>query len=398
LLRDASVICLSSVDWAFNRQNPQEVAHGFAAAGNRVLYVENTGVRTPRWRDLSRLGARMRNRLRARAGVEHVEHGVDVFAPLVLPVPHSRAATALNCALLLRVIRRWLLRRGGSGPVIVIAFLPTPLMRSVIAALRPELVVYYRIDRIAETSPAARWIGDHDRRMAAEADVVLVTAPGLRDDVAPFARRVEMLESGVRCDAFAEARRRRDDAHHAFDDGGGIVAGFVGSLRESTDVALLEAAADLAPDITFVLAGPQFTSVRDLAAKPNVRIFGAMPHANVPAFFVRFDVGLLPYVIDGYTAGVMPAKLKEYLAAGVAIVSTPLPAVRAFAETHPGLITFAADAESFVAAIRSAAAADASAEIPRRLAVARAFDWTAQIAKMSAVLEDALAQRAFAAS
>ena len=46
MLQGASIVCLSSIDWSFNRQNPQEVALALAERGNRVLFIENTGVRT----------------------------------------------------------------------------------------------------------------------------------------------------------------------------------------------------------------------------------------------------------------------------------------------------------------------------------------------------------------
>src|SRR4029079_17406394 len=58
MLRGASVVCLSSIDWSFNRQNPQEVSLAFAERGNRVLFVENTGVRSATLRDAPRLWSR----------------------------------------------------------------------------------------------------------------------------------------------------------------------------------------------------------------------------------------------------------------------------------------------------------------------------------------------------
>ncbi|HEX8337324.1 MAG TPA: hypothetical protein VF621_11385, partial [Pyrinomonadaceae bacterium] len=61
MLRDASIICLSSIDWRFNRQIPQEVVLSLAADGNRVLFVENTGVRRAAVRDAPRLWTRFQN-------------------------------------------------------------------------------------------------------------------------------------------------------------------------------------------------------------------------------------------------------------------------------------------------------------------------------------------------
>ncbi|HEX6159421.1 MAG TPA: hypothetical protein VF111_04590, partial [Thermoanaerobaculia bacterium] len=130
MLRDATVICFSGVDWTFNRQIPQEVSLGLTERGNRVLYVENTGARAASWRDLPRLRMRLGNWWKARGGTAPVA-GVDVFSPLLLPVPYSRTAISINSAVMLSVIRRWL-SQNRTGPLVVINFLPTPAVRQVI--------------------------------------------------------------------------------------------------------------------------------------------------------------------------------------------------------------------------------------------------------------------------
>ncbi|HEY0144475.1 MAG TPA: glycosyltransferase [Thermoanaerobaculia bacterium] len=396
MLRDATIICFSGVDWTFNRQIPQETAHGFAQFGNRVLYVENTGARTVAWRDLPRLLQRLRNWWRARGGTAPVA-GVDVFSPLLIPLPYAPAAISINTAAMLKVIRRWLAKQR-SGPLVVINFLPTPAVRQVIDALEPDAVVYYRTDRMSESTPAARMLAAFEQQSIAEADVVWATAPQLYEEIVHLNGRVEMLEAGVRSDEFAEAWRRRDERHATFDGIAGPIAGFAGSLRDATDLALIEEAATLAPDITFVLAGPRFADLSGLQARPNVRLVGTISSAEVPRYFARFDVGILPYVLDSFTAGIMPMKLKEYLAAGLPIVSTGLPAVKSFAARHPGLITFAGDARSFVDGLRSAIENDSAEAVARRLELAKTFDWSRQVARMGELVEDVLLRRSRAAS
>ena len=111
MLRGATIVCLSAVDWAFNWQQPQEVASAFAEGGNRVLFVENTGVRRPLLRDAPRLMARLRNWWRAAGGAKPIVDGLDVLSPLLLPFPYSRLARRLNAAALLRIVRRWIGRK-----------------------------------------------------------------------------------------------------------------------------------------------------------------------------------------------------------------------------------------------------------------------------------------------
>jgi glycosyltransferase involved in cell wall biosynthesis len=392
MLRDASIVCLSSIDWTFNRQIPQEVALSLAAGGSRVLFVENTGVRRAALRDAGRLRARFRNWWQARGGAQPAAGGVDVLSPLLLPLPYSRAAVSANNRLLVRAVRAWF--GGGGGPLIVITFLPTPLARAMIAALGPTLVVYYCLDRMAESSPGARRATHSERLLFTEADLVLVTSRLLYEAAAGASSCVKLLESGVHVKQFERALRSRAEP---FDPLAGLprpVIGYVGSIRRATDLSLLARAAELAPDMQFVLAGPLFVDAAPLAARPNVLLLDAVPHGDIARYMVRFDVGILPYSIDGFTAGIMPVKLKEYLAAGLPVVATPLPEVVRFAECHPGLVKFAGDPAGFVAALREALPDNAPEAVARRTAVARQFDWGVQMARMKELIEQALAEAA----
>jgi glycosyltransferase involved in cell wall biosynthesis len=86
----------------------------------------------------------------------------------------------------------------------------------------------------------------------------------------------------------------------------------------------------------------------------------------------------------------MPVKLKEYLAAGLPIVSTHLPEICRFADKYPGLIAFAPDAATFARALRHAAADKALESVEHRMTIARNYDWSEQMSQMSAWIEDEL--------
>jgi glycosyltransferase involved in cell wall biosynthesis len=124
-----------------------------------------------------------------------------------------------------------------------------------------------------------------------------------------------------------------------------------------------------------------------LRAQANVRLLGAVAHDVLVRTMTHFDAGILAYVLDDFTTGIMPAKLKEYLAAGLPVVSTPLPEVRRFAEKHPGLIDFAADAPAFVTAVRCAVSRNEASAVERRLQVARQYDWSEQLSHASDLIE-----------
>ena len=391
------VVCFASVDWAFNRQIPQGIAIGLAAAGHRVLYIENTGVRSVGWGDAGRMASRLANWWRGRRRLHEVTPGVDVLSPLLLPLPYSSLACRLNAAALTRGVRAWLATAAPDAPVVYLTFLPTPLSAAVGSALAPAVEVYYCTDNFAASSPGARAIARHEDALLARADVVLTTSTGLQRAAQTRTPRAVLLPAAVECDRFEEAADaarvdwlRLPPALQALRR---PIAGIVGSVREASDLPLLAAAARLAPDVTFVFAGPVMTDVSVLRACPNVVLTGAMPHDAIIEWMAGFDVGLAAYVHTPFTEDVMPLKIKEYLAAGLAVVATGLPELRHFGSLHPSLIAFADSPEAFVAAIRAGIADRSAAAVAARRAAAREYDLSCQLARFRAMLDAAIALR-----
>lgn len=392
MLRHATVVCLSSIDWRFNWQVPQEVAVGLAARGHRVLFVETTGVRAPRPRDLPRAVSRLRNWRASGGAPRPVAPGVDVLAPMVLPLPYSRLACWLNTRLLARQVRRWMNGVRQPGPLVLLTYVPTPLAHGLREELDPALTVYYCADRLSSSSGAARALVPHEERLFASADLVLVTSSRLQRDALAFTDRVRLLSSGVRFSEFERGRVGRRSLPSRLHGLRRPMVGIVGSLRTELDLALLERVVALAPDISFVLVGPVHADVRALARCPNVVLVGAVPHDEAVRYILSLDAGLLPYAMSPYTEGLMPVKLKEYLAAGIPVVATAIPELQHFDQLHPGLIRFAGDEQEFVAALRAALEHTDPSAIDRRVDVARQYDWSVQMEALQASLDVAMMQ------
>src|SRR5690349_7342882 len=59
----------------------------------------------------------------------------------------------------------------------------------------------------------------------------------------------------------------------------------------------------------------------------NVHFLGRKPYAQRPGYCKAFDVALMPFKWNELTLNANPLKVREYLAAGLPCVSTPLPEV-----------------------------------------------------------------------
>ena len=389
MLTGRDIVCISSIDWDFIWQGHQEIMATLAREGNRVLFVENTGVRSPTFRDAPRVRQRLRNWWRGFKGFREERENIFVYSPLVFPAPYSRVARWINAKVLTRILRRWM-QAAGFGRPIVWTFLPTPLARDLIKALDPELVIYYCIDDFAAVSAGARRITRSENALFQDADLVFVTSEKLRARAATFSSKVHLFPFGVTYAAFEQVRLSEDSVP---DDIAGLprpIVGYVGGIHRWVDQQLLAAAAERRPQLTFALIGPAQTDVASLERCPNVRLLGQRPHADVPRYIKGFDVAVIPYEFSDYTASVYPTKLNEYLALGVPVVSTDLPEIRRFNAEHGGIVQITNGVEEFVHAIDKGIDERSPESVERRLAVARENSWDRRISRMSDLIHGAL--------
>jgi uncharacterized SAM-binding protein YcdF (DUF218 family)/glycosyltransferase involved in cell wall biosynthesis len=387
------VICISSIDWDFIWQGHQEIMTRLAASGHRVLFIENTGVRPPRFSDFPRVTSRLRNWRRGTKGFREERHNLFIHSPIVLPLPYSRMAQWLNRHILMRAINRWMRAVGASRPV-VWTFLPTPLARDLISAIGPALTIYYCIDDLASSSREARKIVKSEQALFRSADLVFVTSEKLRQRAAEFSDRVHLFPFAVNLAVFQKSRETNEPVPADLAALKRPVAGYVGGLHQWVDQDLLAAIAAKLPKINFALIGPEQTDITRLKALPNVHLFGQRPHGDLPRYVAGFDVGLVPYRITEYTANVYPTKLNEYLVMGIPVVATDLNEIRRFNSEHGAIVNIADTADAFVTAVKNAVTAvPLPSEVSRRIEVAESNSWERRLEKMSALIDGELTLR-----
>jgi len=114
-------------------------------------------------------------------------------------------------------------------------------------------------------------------------------------------------------------------------------------VHEWIDLDLLSYMAKRHPEWSIVLVG-RVASIWRPGKLPNVHWLSGRPYASLPGYAKGFSAAILPFKINRLTESVNPIKLREYLAAGLPVVSTPLPEVKAY----NGLVRIGATADEFV--------------------------------------------------
>jgi glycosyltransferase involved in cell wall biosynthesis len=166
------------------------------------------------------------------------------------------------------------------------------------------------------------------------------------------------------------------------------VLGYVGVLDERLDLDLLREVACALPDWEVQMVGPIAKIDRaELPQAANLRYLGARDYDELPDVMAGFDVAMMPFAANEATRSISPTKTLEYLAAGLPVVSTPVPDV---VSDYGHIVDIASDAESFAGHCERAYAlgdtthADAAVE-----AVLARNGWDGIAARMAEILRDA---------
>src|SRR5438067_5084090 len=346
MLSGRDIIYISSIEWTFLWQVHQEIALRLARAGNRVLYIENTGVRSPGIKDAGRIIARLKHwatSLRSR-GVREVAPGVFVCSPLVLPPFGSPLRRAINRSVFLPAIKRAARRLGIRDPLIW-TYLPTDIALDVINQMRTprSLIVYYCVADFAQLSTDASRLAEAEVSILKNSDLVLSNCEELATHCARWSDDdVHVFPPGVDLDSFPLESSDETVADHDLDQIARLpqpLIGYVGGLHRYVDIDLIVSMARARPEWSWVFVGPFQVSVEKLLDEPNIHLLGPKPHNRLVNFIRSFDVCIVPYLRTIYTNTVVPVKINEYLAVGKPVVATNLPTISEFNRRHSVLIT-----------------------------------------------------------
>jgi len=306
-------------------------------------------------------------------GPRQVRENFWVYTPLVLPLPHSRWARAVNRRILAWTLRvlRWRLSLKDCQ---VWTFLPN--VNDYLDALGDRLVVYYCVDEWSHFNyVSGTHIAEAEEELCRRADVVFATARSLVEKRRRWNERTHLALHGVDHEMFSRALKTETSVPADIAGVRGPIIGFYGTLQDWVDYKLLAYLAQRHPEWSIVLIGQEMVDLSEIRKLPNVHVLGQRPHATLPAYCKAFDVGIIPYVMNERIRHVNPIKLREYLCAGLPVVSVPLPEV----EGHSQFCALARTEEEFERAIEAALANDSPELARQRSAAMQEETWEKRV-------------------
>jgi glycosyltransferase involved in cell wall biosynthesis len=371
-------IILFANDWGGDPLSKHQIALRLAQK-NRVLWVNSMGNRNPTVsaHDLRRVAKKL---WQFCGGCRPVAKNIFRFCPLVIPFHGNRAARWINGRLLAWGLRQ-ACRKLGFRELVTLTFVPNSV--DVVGNLGEQLVVYYCVDEYSEFTGADRSkVLELERRLMEKADLVVVSASRLYETKRTCNANTIMITHGVDVDHFRTACLEEtpvpDDAAAL----PGPVIGFYGLIEDWVDLEVIRHMATARPGWSFLMIGEVKTDTSALRKLPNVHFPGRRAYQSLPGYCKKFDIAVLPFVVNELTLAANPLKLREYLAAGLPVVATPLPEVQKLGD----LVRAATTPEEFLAQC------DALLDSGRRgpdLAVSRQMDaesWDGKVEVLSALI------------
>jgi glycosyltransferase involved in cell wall biosynthesis len=383
-LRGRDIVCVGFADWDTELWTNQHHLMSRLARDNRVLFVESLGLRRPQLagRDLARIWRRLQRGLAPPREAD----GLYVLSPLVLPLHGSRVARAINARLLPALVHRAARRLGLQRPIL---WGYVPQAEALVETLDPSLIVYHCVDDIAahERIDTASFRAA-EARFAAHADLVLASAPALAQRLGTISDHVLYAPNVADTALFSRALGpgEPDQAMAALPAPRIVFTGAISAIK--LDMGLLVELAQLRPWWSFALVGPvgpgdPRTDVTALAAQPNIHLLGGRTYEQLPDVLRAADVGLIPYARNELTESIFPMKVYEYLAAGLPVIATPLPALAGVAG-----VSSAASAEGIVELIERVLADDSPQHRAERSRAAAANSWERRLAEIATAIAE----------
>jgi glycosyltransferase involved in cell wall biosynthesis len=370
-----AVLVLGTADWrSAIETNQHHVTRILAGCFDDTTFVESQGLRRPRVTvaDARRVARRLRRRLPADTPASEAQR-IRIVSPRIPPVSLvPSVGHPLVGRLLRRQIGAWLT----ADRRVLWTYTPVTLGLEHLA----DQVVYHCVDLLAhQMGVPQRLVTATEARLAklpscrALASSTMVMASLERTGFAD----VTLLQNVADAELFSAQPRIRPPGRPR------VV--FAGRLtRSKIDKALLEQLAQ-SEDFELVLAGP---AAPDWGPSPKgATVTGNLTAPELAKLLATASVGLVPYRATRYTEGVFPLKVFEYLAAGLAVVSTPMASMAHL--DLPG-VDVAADAGEFARLVDKHLDWPSDGDVAERRAAAAANSWSRRGDEIRAVVTEVL--------
>jgi glycosyltransferase involved in cell wall biosynthesis len=268
-----------------------------------------------------------------------------------------------------------------------ILWISRPEQRFIVGHANEMLSIYHVVDEYSGYTDLSvdkqRRLQKEEARLLAAVDAVVVVSPELQQSKTVSGREPYVVENAVDFERFSEVADRPSDMAKL----SGPIFGYSGLIGRRLNISLILKLAKMEPGWAIVLLGkvdPRGCEreIELMRSQENIHMLGQKAVTEVANYVANFDVGLLPYELDLETENISPLKMYEYLAVGIPVISTPIPAALRSAD----VVSIAGSDAEFASLCRAALQADDEYQRKTRIEFARSNTWEKRVDQLSEII------------
>lgn len=322
-------------DWGRHNSTGQYLASALAA-NYQIIWVNSLGLREPNFNfsDIKRIFSKISETLISfikksdtdtEAESEQTKN-ILVLSPLAIPYFRFKLVRFLNRKIILRYLKGFLKNYDLNNAYLISA---CPATADIVKDFGVKKIVYYCADQhYAQPGMNKNLVTNLENKLIESSDLVVVTSKALIPEKKVLAKNIQYLPHGVNYEHLRQSVCQDyvlpDDIKYAEKP----LIGYVGSIGNHLNFDFILYLANNIKNGTIIMLGPIEEDVTELPQHKRITYLGMKKYDQLPAYMQNFSVCLLPWDQESERITYAhPTKLREYLSAGVPVVSIEHPEV-----------------------------------------------------------------------
>ncbi|MDA9814177.1 YdcF family protein [Candidatus Pelagibacter sp.] len=386
-MKGIDFVIFGARDWNNDWITQHRLATSLSKKGHRVLFVENTGVRSLKLKDFPRIIERIKNWFSSTRGFRQINDNLAIYSPILIPFPYSRIAKLINSFFFNRILKYWL-NKNRYNNIVFITFLATPLINDFIENSSYTLKIYYSSDNHEVASENKQYLFS-ERQIINSSNLVFVTSQKLYEKFEILNTNVFKIPSGVELEKFDKINEEiiPEDIKKISKP----IVGFIGGINSKINIDLILSSAKNLKNYSFVMIGEcENNLVKKLSIEKNIFFLGKKDHSVLKNYVKNFDCAIMPYKLNKFTDAIYPAKLNELLAVGKPVVSTNIYEMSSYNQENDNIIDVANSNDEFSNLIKMNIENDSEQKLKKRNLISQKNSWSSRFLQITDIINKSI--------